>query len=71
MLEREDSATPSSEAPYLLRIAIEKLMLEATQELDPLISLMITNLTVNITDVVYTTGKRDGYLLTSSSELFR
>jgi hypothetical protein len=74
MLKREDNTEmenqiPSSEAPRVLRVAIENLMLEATEELDPLISLMITNLTVNITDIVYTTGKRDGYLTMGSSEL--
>ena len=74
MLKKEDNTDmenqiPSSEAPYFLRVAIEKLMLEATEELDPLISLMITNLTVNITDVVYTTGKRDGCLTMGSSDL--
>jgi hypothetical protein len=44
-LKREDNAkiensTLSSKALQLLRIMIEKLMLEATEELDPMISLM-------------------------------
>lgn len=44
-LKREDNAkiensTLSSKALELLRIMIEKLMLEATEELDPMISLM-------------------------------
>jgi hypothetical protein len=63
----EDSIS-SSEAPYKLRIAIERLMLEATEELDPLISLMLTNLTINITDAAYNMGKRDGRLPMSSSK---
>jgi hypothetical protein len=73
MLKRDGSAniestTPFSEAPYILRVAIERLMLEATEELDPLISLMLTNLTINITDAAYNMGKRDGRLPMSSSK---
>jgi hypothetical protein len=73
MLKRDSSAnsestTPFSEAPYILRVAIERLMLEATEELDPLISLMLTNLTIDITDAAYNMGKRDGRLLMSSSK---
>jgi hypothetical protein len=73
MLKRDSSMSIEdsisfSEAPYILRIAIERLMLEATEELDPLISLMLTNLTINITDAAYNMGKRDGRLPMSSSK---
>jgi hypothetical protein len=72
MMKRDSSAniekSTSSEAPYMLRVAIERLMLEATEELDPLVSLMLTNLTMNITDAAYNMGKRDGKLPMSSSK---
>lgn len=73
MMKRDSDAnikksTPSSETPYMLRVAIERLMLEATEELDPLVSLMLTNLTINITDAAYSMGKRDGCLSVSSSK---
>jgi hypothetical protein len=73
MMKRDSSAnieksTSSSEAPYMLRVAIERLMLEATEELDPLVSLMLTNLTMNITDAAYNMGKRDGRLPAGSSK---
>ncbi len=65
MLEKDSSMNIESSipsAPYILRIAIERLMLEATEELDPLLSLMLTNLTMDITEAAYNMGKRDGRL---------
>ncbi|AGY60720.1 hypothetical protein GKIL_4474 [Gloeobacter kilaueensis JS1] len=49
-----------SEMPEELRISIEKLMLETTEPLDPLLSLKITNMTMNLAKVVYQMGRRDG-----------
>ncbi|WP_187293860.1 hypothetical protein [Gloeobacter kilaueensis] len=46
--------------PEELRISIEKLMLETTEPLDPLLSLKITNMTMNLAKVVYQMGRRDG-----------
>jgi hypothetical protein len=66
--ENIKTAALSSEAPPKLRVAIEKIMLEATEELDPLFALMLTNLTINITDAAYSMGKRDGHLLINSEK---
>lgn len=45
--------------PEPLRYSIEKLLLDTTEPLDPLISLKITNLTLNLMELVYQMGKQD------------
>jgi hypothetical protein len=47
-------------APNPLLIGIEKLMLEVTDNLDPLIGLKLTGLVCQITDVAYMMGHQDG-----------
>lgn len=45
--------------PDALRYAIEKLMLDTTEPLDPLVSLKVTNLTLEIVELAYQMGMQD------------
>lgn len=47
-------------APDLLLLSIEKLMLNVTEPLDPLVGLKLTGLTRQITEVAYMMGHQDG-----------
>jgi hypothetical protein len=46
--------------PEMLRRSVEKFMMDATESLDSLEALKITNLTVGLVDVAYTMGHNDG-----------
>ncbi|MBW4700308.1 MAG: hypothetical protein KME03_20855 [Aphanocapsa lilacina HA4352-LM1] len=46
--------------PETLRSSIEMLMLDTTEPLDPLLSLKLTNLTMNVAKIVYMMGLQDG-----------
>ena len=46
--------------PEMLRRSVEKFMMDATEPLDSLVALKITNLTVGLVDVAYTMGHNDG-----------
>ncbi len=46
--------------PEMLRSAVEKFMMDATESLDSLEALKITNLTIGLVDMAYTMGHNDG-----------
>ncbi len=46
--------------PEMLRRSVEKFMMDATEPLDSLVALKITNLTVGLVDVAYSMGHNDG-----------
>lgn len=46
--------------PLALTQSFEKLMLDTTEPLDPLIALQITNLAIKAIDVAYQMGRQDG-----------
>jgi hypothetical protein len=46
--------------PEMLRSAVEKFMIDATESLDSLEALKITNLTIGLVDMAYTMGHNDG-----------
>jgi hypothetical protein len=46
--------------PEMLRNAVEKFMMDATESLDSLEALKITNLAVGLVDMAYTMGHNDG-----------
>ena len=46
--------------PEMLRRSVEKFMMDATESLDSLDALKITNLTVGLVDVAYSMGHNDG-----------
>jgi hypothetical protein len=46
--------------PEMLRRSVEKFMMDATESLDSLEALKLTNLTVGLVDVAYSMGHNDG-----------
>jgi hypothetical protein len=46
--------------PEMLRTAVEKFMMDATESLDSLEALKITNLTIGLVDMAYSMGHNDG-----------
>jgi hypothetical protein len=47
-------------APDMLLLSIEKLMLDVTEPLDPLVGLKLVGLSRQITELVYMMGHQDG-----------
>jgi hypothetical protein len=46
--------------PLVLKESFEKMLLDTTEPLDPLLALRITNLTLNAIEVAYQMGRQDG-----------
>ncbi|BAC91983.1 hypothetical protein [Gloeobacter violaceus] len=55
-----DYLETAKDMPETLRSSIEMLMLDTTEPLDPLLSLKLTNLTMNVAKIVYMMGLQDG-----------